>query len=318
MKRTEFTRRELLQRSAALGCMAAVPFSFAATGSHGPVCGQSAVGVQDAAKRTADPTPLKSPKSGSIAVAYPLSRGVVDIDFTGPWAIFGSVMLPGAEMASPFHQFCVAETKAAIVTGSGMTVVPDYTFEAAPQPKIIVIPAQDSSDAMLQWIRKSSAGADLTMSVCVGAFLLAKTGLLDGKSATTHHDAYKQFANEFPKVHLVRGVRFVDEGNLATSGGLASGMDLALHVVERYCGKQMTEETAYNLEYQGQGWKDPNTNAIYAQAAARPTCPVCGMASDPQKKATSIYKGKTYYFCQMADVCKPAFDATPDKYADQS
>jgi putative intracellular protease/amidase len=318
MKRTEITRRELLQRSAALGCMAAVPLSIAVAGSHGPKYGQSAVGVQDAAKSTATSSPLKPPKSGSIGVAYPVSRGVVDIDFTGPWAIFGSVMLPGADMASPFHQYSVAETKAPIVTGSGMTVVPDYNFEAAPQPKIIVIPAQDSSDTMLQWIRKSSTGADLTMSVCVGAVLLAKTGLLDGKSATTHHDAYKYFANEFPKVHLVRGVRFVDEGNLATAGGLASGMDLALHVVERYCGKQMAEDTAYNLEYQGQGWRDPNTNAIYAQATTGPTCPVCGMGSDPQKKATSIYKGKTYYFCQMADVCKPAFDAAPDKYADKS
>jgi transcriptional regulator GlxA family with amidase domain len=143
--------------------------------------------------------------------------------------------------------------------------VPDYSYETAPQAKVIVIPAQDSSEAMLQWIRKSSTGADLTMSVCVGAILLAKTGLLNGKSATTHHDAYKYFAKEFPKVQVVRGVRYVEEGNLATSGGLASGMDLALHVVERYFGKEVAEATAYNLEYQGQGWKDPNSNAIYAQ-----------------------------------------------------
>jgi transcriptional regulator GlxA family with amidase domain len=120
---------------------------------------------------------------------------------------------------------------------------------------------------MLQWIRKSTVGADVAMSVCVGAYVLAKTGLLDGKSATTHHDAYKDFANEFPKVHVIRGVRFVEEGNLATSGGLACGIDLAIHVVERYFGNQVTEDTAYNLEYQGQGRKNPNSNAIYAQAA---------------------------------------------------
>jgi YHS domain-containing protein len=153
------------------------------------------------------------------------------------------------------------------------------------------------------------------MSVCVGAFVLARTWLLNGKSATTHHDAYKDFANEFPKVHLVRGVRFVEEGNLATSGGLASGIDLALHVVERYFGRKVAEDTAYNLEYQGQGWKDPNSNAIYAQAL---TCPVCGMPSDSAKKITSIYKGKTYYFCEMGEVCKGKFDAAPDKYAEQT
>jgi transcriptional regulator GlxA family with amidase domain len=169
---------------------------------------------------------------------------VVDIDFTGPWAIFGSVMPPGGDMTSPFHQYSVAETKTPIITESGLTVVPDYTFETAPQPKVIVIPAQNTSEAIVQWIRKSSEGTDLTMSICVGAFLLAKTGLLNGKSATTHHDAYKQFANEFPKVHVIRGVRFVEDGNLATSGGLAAGIDLAMHVVDRYFGRKLAEDTA--------------------------------------------------------------------------
>jgi putative intracellular protease/amidase/YHS domain-containing protein len=303
-------RRELLKRSAAASFMAAAPFSLAAKRIAG--LGASAwIGGADSSPQN----PLKPPKNGSIPVAYPLSRGVVDIDFTGPWAIFGSVMLPGGDMTSPFRQYSVAETKASLVTASGLTVVPDYTYETAPQPKIIVIPAQDASEARLQWIRKSSVGTDLTMSVCVGAFVLARTGLLNGKSATTHHDAYKDFVNEFPKVHLVRGVRFVEEGNLATSGGLASGIDLALHVVERYFGRKVAEDTAYNLEYQGQGWKDPNSNAIYAQAL---TCPVCGMPSDSAKKITSIYKGKTYYFCEMGEVCRGKFDVDPDKYAEQS
>jgi putative intracellular protease/amidase/YHS domain-containing protein len=314
MRRREITRRELLQGSAALGCMAAVPISLAAKRVAGLNAAPSMGGVASSGSAAAQ-NPLKPPASGRIPVAYPLSRGVVDIDFTGPWAIFGSVMPPSGDMTSPFQQYSVAATKAPFISESGLTVVPDYTFETAPQPKIIVIPAQNTSEAMLQWIRKSSVGADLTMSVCVGAFMLAKTGLLDGKSATTHHDAYKEFANEFPKIHVVRGVRFVEEGNLATSGGLASGMDLALHVVERYFGRKMAEDTAYNLEYQGQGWKDANSNAIYAQAL---TCPVCGMSSDAAKKATSVYKGKTYYFCQMGEVCKEKFDAAPDEYAEQS
>jgi putative intracellular protease/amidase len=190
-------------------------------------------------------------------------------------------MLPGGDMTSPFHQYSVAETKAPLVTESGLTVVPDYTFETAPQLKVIVIPAQHASEEMLQWIRKSSLSTDLTMSVCVGAYVLAKTGLLNGKSATTHHDAYKDFANEFPEVHVIRGVRFVEEGNLAMSGSLASGIDLALHVVERYFGRKVVEDTAYNLEYQGQGWKDPNLNAIYAQAL---TCPVCGCRPIPRRR----------------------------------
>jgi putative intracellular protease/amidase/YHS domain-containing protein len=316
MRRREITRRELFQRSAVLGCMAAVPFSLGAKSIDSPDARTWIDGVESSGVAAA-PNRLEPPKTGRIPVAYPISRGVVDVDFTGPWAIFASVMPASGDMASPFQQYSVAETKAPVVTESGLTVVPDYTFETAPQPKVIVIPAQSSSEAIVQWIRKSSEGTDVTMSVCVGAFLLAKTGLLDGKSATTHHDAYKQFASDFPKIGLVRGARFVEEGNLASSGGLCAGIDLAMRVVERYFGKKMAEDTAYNLEYQGQGWKDANSNAIYAQAPKELTCPVCGMPSGPAKKITSIYKGKTYYFCQMGEACKGKFDAAPDKFADQ-
>jgi putative intracellular protease/amidase len=253
-------RRELLKKSAALGFVVAAPALVAGEGVASSGADQS--------KSQAALSPLTPPKDGIIPVAYPLSAGVVDIDFTGPWGVFGSVMLPGKNMVMPFHQYSVAESKAPLRTDTGLTVVPDYTFETAPQPKIIVIPAQgDAPEVMLRWIRKASAGTDMTMSVCVGAFTLAKTGLLDGKSATTHHSTYKRFADQFPKVHLVRGVRFVDEGNIASAGGLTCGSDLAMRVVERYFGRKQAEDTAYYLEYQSVGWKDPNSNSIYARPA---------------------------------------------------
>ena len=135
-------RRELFKRSVATGVMAAVPFSMAAKWIAG--LGASAwIGGADSSASAVAQNPLQPPKSGSITVAYPLSRGVIDIDFTGAWAIFGSVMLPGGDMTSPFHQYSVAETKAPLVTESGLTVLPNYTFETAPQPKVIVIPAED-------------------------------------------------------------------------------------------------------------------------------------------------------------------------------
>ena len=256
-------RRQLFEKL--LGLMVAAPAVIAGEGfaRHDEPAG---VGGADQSKSALTATPLKPPKSGTIPVAYALSEGVVEVDFTGPWGIFGSVMLPGKEMVMPFHQYIVAESTSPLRTDSGLTVVPDYTFETAPQPKIIVIPAQGNTpEGMLQWIRKASAGTDVTMSVCVGAFTLAKTSLLDGKSATTHHSTYKRFADQFPKVHLVRGVRFVDEGNVATAGGLTCGSDLAMHVVERYFGRKLADDTAYYLEYQSLGWKDPSSNAIYAR-----------------------------------------------------
>jgi transcriptional regulator GlxA family with amidase domain len=143
--------------------------------------------------------------------------------------------MPGARMdRNAFRVYTVAETAKPIPASGGMKFIPDYRLENAPAPKVIVIPAQsDPSEAMLEWIRKSSKTADLTMSVCTGSYVLAKTGLLAGKAAITHHGAYIDFAMKFPDIHVRRGVRFVEDGNLASSGGLTCGMDLALRVVER-------------------------------------------------------------------------------------
>jgi transcriptional regulator GlxA family with amidase domain len=106
-------------------------------------------------------------------------------------------------------------------------------------------------------IRASSKQTDVVMSVCTGAFLLAATGLLDGHPATTHHSFYSQFATTFPEVQLQRGKRFVEGDGIATAGGLTSGIDLALRVVERYFGRDVAERTADLMEYHSDGWRDP-------------------------------------------------------------
>jgi putative intracellular protease/amidase/YHS domain-containing protein len=260
--------------------------------------------------------PLKPPAQGSIPVAFLISEGAVIIDFTGPWEVFQDVMVP-ERSDHPFRLYTVSESTSPVRASGGMKIVPDYTFENAPVPKVIVIPAQsDPSEATLDWIRKSTRAADVTMSVCTGAFLLAKTGLLSGKGATTYHGAFVRFANEFPDIQLKRGARFVEDGNLATAGGLSSGIDLALRVVERYFGREVAKKTAYNMEYQGLGWMNPDSNQIYAatpvSSAEHPICPVCGMDVDPATAPKSVYNDKTYYFCSDDD--KKTFDAGPDKF----
>ena len=313
-------RRELLQGAAAFGVLAAMPFSAAgkllasARAAAAPTSGSDATGKHPQAR----PSPLTPPAQGSIPVGFLVSEGAVVIDFCGPWEVFQDALVPGRQEA-PFRLYTVAETTRPIRASAGLTIVPDYTLESAPAPKVIVIPAQHGqSEAMLQWIRRASKGADLTMSVCTGAMLLAKTGLLSGKSATTHHDFFRIFAMEFPDVRLRRGARFVEEGNLASAGGLSSGVDLALRVVERYYGRDAAMKTADYMEYQGQGWLNPNANAAYAVARvstdAHPLCPVCTMDVDPKTAPKSVYKGKTYYFC-TADH-KTLFDAAPGKFMD--
>src|SRR2546430_7514337 len=259
---------------------------------------------------------LKPPAKGDIPVAFVISEGAVIIDFCGPWEVFRDVMVSGGD--HPFRLYTVSDKTTPITAGGGMKIVPDYTFANAPAPKVIVIPAQsEPSKAMLDWIRQSTKNTDVTMSVCTGAFVLAKTGLLKDKSATTFHAAFNTFAMEFPDVQLKRGARFVDNGNLATAGGLSSGIDLALHVVERYYGREVAAKTAYNMEYQGQGWMNPDSNNVYAtvpvSTAEHPVCPVCGMDVDPKTSPKSVFKGVTYYFCSDDD--KKTFDAAPDKFA---
>jgi putative intracellular protease/amidase/YHS domain-containing protein len=301
-------RRELLQLTASLGLTTA--FSPLAVP-------QSAVPAKSAGVASASANALTPPK-GQIPVAFLLSEGAVVIDFAGPWEVFEQVHIPGAT-PHPFDLYTVAETKSPIhAGGGGMTIVPDYSIADAPNPKIVVIPAQsEPSDAVVAWIRKVSHSADLTMSVCTGAFVLAKTGLLAGKQATTHHAAYAEFAMMYPDVVVKRGARFVEAGNLATSGGLSSGIDLALHVVERYFGRAVAQRTADNLEYQGLGWTNPDSNSAYATKRVstdeHPLCAVCEMDVDPATAPKSVYRNHVYFFCMESH--KKLFDAFPDRFA---
>jgi transcriptional regulator GlxA family with amidase domain/YHS domain-containing protein len=257
---------------------------------------------------------MKPPASGPINVAFVISKGAVVIDFAGPWEVFQSATIPGRDMMDrAFEVYTVAETLDPITASGGMKIVPNYTFQNAPQPKVIVIPAQDdSTEAMLNWIRKATQKSDVTMSVCTGAFVLAATGLLNGKAATTHHTAYSDLEMQFPDVQVKRGARFIEEGNLATAGGLTSGMDLALRVVGRYFGAEAIERSAFQLEYQGQGWMDAKSNSVFAVKPAGDICPVCWMQVDRKVSPSEVYKGQTYYFCMKEH--EVAFDAKPDKY----
>ncbi|HEY8227424.1 MAG TPA: DJ-1/PfpI family protein [Pyrinomonadaceae bacterium] len=198
---------------------------------------------------------LTPPTDGPIPVAFAISRGATMIDFAGPWEVFQDVMVRnGAGSRMGFNLYTVSEKTDPIVASGGMKIIPDYVFETAPAPKVVVIPAQAGSPALHAWLRKIVDSTDVTMSVCTGAFQLGRAGLLSGKEATTHHDFFEQFAKAFPDVKLKRGLRFVENAKISTAGGLTSGIDLALRIVERYFGRETAERTAFYMEYQSKGW----------------------------------------------------------------
>lgn len=301
-------RRDLIQLTAALGL--AAPFAGAA-----PTQSSGHPGASDDVKPDSV-SPLTPPPEGRIPVAFLLADDAVVIDFAGPWEVFDIVRTPGPH-PHPFELYTVAETASPVRTSSGMIVVPNYTLADAPSPRVIVIPAQQEPTAgVLKWLRSAAQSSDVTMSVCTGTFVLAKTGLLSGKEATTYHGSYDELAVAFPDIKVKRGARFVEVGNLASSGGLTSGIDLALHVVERYFGRVVAQRTADDLEYQGVGWMNADSNAKYAEhrlsTDQHPLCAVCDMDVDAASAPHSSYRGHTYYFCMPGH--KELFDRFPDRF----
>jgi transcriptional regulator GlxA family with amidase domain len=176
----------------------------------------------------------------------------------------------GSARRNPLKLYTVAASKDPVKVSSGMTVLPDHTFEDAPAPHVVVVPALDLqklASTAFEWLRNVQAGADVTMSVCNGSYVLARAGLLEGKTVTAHHGGYDGLQEMYPKVNVIRGVRYVEDGKISSSGGLTSGMDLAMRVIERYFGRDVAKQTALNLEYQGTGWMHPESNAQFAAKA---------------------------------------------------
>ena len=195
------------------------------------------------------------PKRRRIRVAFMIGDDTNVIDTAGPWEVFQDVMIHGDGHHNPFELYTVAPTEDLRRMTGGLQVKPDFSISNAPQPDVIVVPAQKSTPESRAWLAAASAGTDVTMSICTGAFQLARAGLLKGIPATTHHDFFDSFAKEFPEIELRRGLRFVDNGRIATAGGLTSGIDLALHVVARYFGVEVAAATATYMEYSSDAWR---------------------------------------------------------------
>ncbi|MFZ0636036.1 MAG: DJ-1/PfpI family protein [Candidatus Acidiferrales bacterium] len=181
------------------------------------------------------------------------------LDFAGPFEIFSRTRLvPGAESrrsedSAPFQVFTVAKTDALIRAVGDLEILPKYSFEDAPRADIVVIPGGWGTRALLEdtetldWIRTASAAAERTASVCTGALLLAKAGLLEGRRATTHWAAL-DLLESLGGVQVDRTARVVRDG-IYTSAGVAAGIDLAFDIVEEICGREVADETAHYIEY---------------------------------------------------------------------
>lgn len=171
--------------------------------------------------------------------------GVQVIDYSAPFEVFGQ---------AGQNVFTVAKQKAAVTTAMGQSINPRYGFADVPPLDVLVIPggevtATQDDPTVQAWIRSVQPRAKHILSVCNGAFILAKTGLLDGKTATTFYGLISELPAAGKNISVVYDKRFVDNGQIVTTSGLTSGMDGALYVISKELGKGTAQQVALNLEY---------------------------------------------------------------------
>jgi transcriptional regulator GlxA family with amidase domain len=180
------------------------------------------------------------------------------LDFCGPFEVFSAARLDPAkrrEEPSPLDVFLVAESADPVTTSGGMRVVPAHTFDTCPPLDVLVVPGgwgtrrEVDNPRLLDWIARQAAGARLVTSVCTGSFLLAQAGLLRGRIATTHWASIERMRETYREVAVEDWSRWVEDGNILTSAGIAAGLDMALRVVARVCGEAVARATAYHMEY---------------------------------------------------------------------
>lgn len=182
------------------------------------------------------------------------------LDFAGPFEVFSRTRtVPGPESrrsddSAPFRVLTVAKTREPITATGGLVVVPEFGFADAPRIDLLVVPGGFGTrpllhdEETLEWIRRTAAAAQRVTSVCTGALLLGKLGLLDGKRATTHWAALDLLESVAPAAKVDREQRVIDDG-IVTSAGVASGIDMAFYIVESLCGQAVADETARYIEY---------------------------------------------------------------------
>lgn len=186
------------------------------------------------------------------------------LDFAGPFEVFTTASrvhrrrLP--DRPEPFHVHTVARSNQPVIARAGLRVIPDFALADCPRPDILIVPggvvdAEVADPALIDWVAEASRSAALTASVCTGAFILAKAGLLAGRTATTHWEDMTDLQLAFPDIVVVGDRRWVDEGRVVSSAGIAAGIDMSLHLVSRFGGPELARATARQMDvpYRGEG-----------------------------------------------------------------
>jgi len=186
-------------------------------------------------------------------VAILIFNDVEVLDFCGPFEVFS--VTNEIHSLKPFNVYTVAEEDKPVIARNNLSVNPRYTINNCPKPDILIVPGgqgtrkEMNNPVLVNWVKDSFDHLELLLSVCTGALILAKAGLLEGLTATTHHAALDLLKKAAPKTKIVKDQRFVDNGKIILSAGISAGIDMSFYVVDKLVGKEAVVATSKYMEY---------------------------------------------------------------------
>ena len=177
------------------------------------------------------------------------------LDFSGPFEVFSTANRLHSEPA--FQVFLVGETGATIHARGGFQVNPAYSFDNHPPIDVLLVVGGVHSGELrkpnvLKWIATNAQSATLVASVCTGVFLLAKAGVVESESVTTHWEDISDLRRDFPHLNVKENTPWVDEGRIVTSAGISAGIGMSLHLVSRLVSQELAIRTARQMEFDWQ------------------------------------------------------------------
>ena len=180
------------------------------------------------------------------------------LDFAGPYEVFtcaSRVNSRDSHTSTPvFQVFTIGSSLSPVYARAGLRITPDYDLVNHPDIDVLIVAGGVVTEELAKqhvsaWIQRAATNSSIVASVCTGAFLLARAGLLAGKQATTHWEDQQDLQEMFPNIDVIPDRRWVDAGNIITSGGISAGIDMSLHIVERLMGRSLAERTARQMEF---------------------------------------------------------------------